>query len=95
MLKDVQDFDAIKTALERGEEELLPSEMVYAILDGANPVKVWRNFRKMTQQELAEKAGISVPYLSQLETGKRKGSLEALNAIARALGVALDDLVVG
>jgi transcriptional regulator with XRE-family HTH domain len=49
----------------------------------------------MTQPELAEKAGISVPYLSQLETGKRKGSLGAMNAIAKALGVTLDDLVVG
>ncbi len=95
MLQDVQDYDAVKATLERGEEELIPSEVVYAILDGANPVKVWRDYRGMTQQELAEKAGISVPYLSQLETGKRKGSLGAMNAIAKALGVTLDDLVVG
>jgi DNA-binding XRE family transcriptional regulator len=95
MLQDVQDYDAVKAALEHGEEELIPSEVVYAILDGANPVKVWRDYRGMTQQELAEKAGISVPYLSQLETGKRKGSLGAMNAIAKALGVTLDDLVVG
>jgi transcriptional regulator with XRE-family HTH domain len=95
MLQDVQDYDAVKAALERGEEELIPSEVVYALLDGANPVKVWRNYRGLGQQELAEKAGISIPYLSQLETGKRKGSLDALNAIARALGVSLDDLVVG
>jgi DNA-binding XRE family transcriptional regulator len=95
MLQDVQDYDAIKAALERGEEELIPSEVVYAILDGANPVKVWRNYRGLGQKELAEKAGISVPYLSQLETGKRKGSVEALNAIARALSLSLDDLVAG
>jgi DNA-binding XRE family transcriptional regulator len=95
MLQNIQDYDAVKAALERGEEELIPSEVVYAILEGANPVKVWRKYRGLGQQELAEKAGLSGPYLSQLETGKRKGSLEALNAIARALGVSLDDLVVG
>jgi DNA-binding XRE family transcriptional regulator len=95
MFQDVQDYDAVKTALERGEEELIPSEVVYAILDGAKPVKVWRDYRGLGQKELAENAGISVPYLSQIETGKRKGSLEALSAIARALGVSLDDLVVG
>jgi len=95
MLQDVRDYDAVKAALERGEEELIPSEVVYAILDGENPVKVWRNYRGMAQQELAEKAGISVPYLSQLETGKRKGYLDVLNSIARGLGVSLDDLVAG
>ena len=95
MSQDVRDYDAVKAALERGEEELIPSEVVYAILDGENPVKVWRNYRGMAQQELAEKAGISVPYLSQLETGKRKGSLDVLNSIARGLGVSLDDLVAG
>jgi hypothetical protein len=35
MLQDVQDYDAVKAALEHGEEELIPSEVVYAILDGA------------------------------------------------------------
>ena len=99
MSQDERDYDAIKAALVRGEEELIPSEVVYAILDGANPVKVWRDYRGMAQQELANLAGISVPYLSQLETGKRKGSLAALNtvtkAIAKAMKVSLDDLVAG
>jgi DNA-binding XRE family transcriptional regulator len=93
MLRDVRDYDTIKAALEHGEEELIPSEVVYAILDGENPIKVWREHRGLTQQTLAGQAGISVPYLSQLETGKRKGSLEVLNAIARTLRVSLDDLV--
>lgn len=93
MLQDVQDFDTIKAALEHGEEDLIPSEVVYAILDGESPIKVWREHRGLTQQTLAGQAGISIPYLSQLETGKRKGSLEVLNAIARTLRVSLDDLV--
>jgi DNA-binding XRE family transcriptional regulator len=95
MPQDERDYDAIKAALVRGEEELIPSEVVYALLDGANPVKVWRNYREMEQQEVAEKAGISVPYLSQLERGKQKGSVDVLNALAKALGVSLDDLVAG
>jgi DNA-binding XRE family transcriptional regulator len=93
MLQDVRDYDAVKAALERGDEELIPSKVVYAILDGDNPIKVWREYRGMSQQELAELVGISVPYLSQLETGKRKGSLEVLAAIAKSLRVSLDDFV--
>jgi transcriptional regulator with XRE-family HTH domain len=34
-----------------------------------------------------------VPYLSQLESGKRGGSAEVLAAIAKALGLSLDDIV--
>jgi DNA-binding XRE family transcriptional regulator len=94
MLQDVQDYDAVKAALARGEEELIPSEVVHALLKRENPIKVWRNYRGLKQPELAELAGVSVPYLSQLETGKRKGSLEILSAIARVLNLSLDDLVM-
>jgi len=94
MLHDVQDYDTAKAALEHGDDELIPSEVVYAILDGDNPIKVWREYRGLTQQSLADNAGISVPYLSQLETSKRKGSLEVLSAIAKALDVALDNIVL-
>ncbi len=93
MLQDVQDYDTVKAALERGDEALVPSEVVYAILDGENPIKVWREFRGMSQQETAETAGISIPYLSQLETNKRKGTLNVLSAIAKALSVSLENIV--
>ena len=93
ILQDVHNFDSVKAAFEHGEEELVPAEVAYALLDGANPIKVWREYRRMAQNELADKAGISVPYLSQLETGKRTGSVEVLSALARSLNVDLDDLV--
>ena len=93
MLHDIYDFDTVKEALKQGNEELIPSQVVYAILDGSNPIRVWREYRGISQQELAERAGISVPYLSQIEKEKRKGSLEVLNTIARVLMVSLDDLV--
>lgn len=93
MLQDVRDYDAAKAALESGEEELIPGEVVFALLDGDNPIKVWRNYRGLTQAELAQKAGISVPYLSQIETQKRTGTTEVLLAIAKALNVTLEDVV--
>ena len=93
MAQDVQDYDSAKAALEHGDDELVPSEVIYAILDGSNPIKIWREYRGMSQHEIAENAGISVPYLSQLETNKRKGSLNVLSAIAKALRVSLDHIV--
>ena len=92
-LEDIRDYDAAKAALERGEDELIPGEIVHAILDGENPIKVWREYRGLTQQQLADRAGISKPYLSQIETGKRKGATEILSAIAKALDVSLDEII--
>jgi DNA-binding XRE family transcriptional regulator len=93
MLEDIHDYDASKAAVERGEEELIPSEVVFAILDGRNPIKVWREFRDMSQQQLAERAGISKPYLSQIENDKRRGTTEVITAIAKALKISIDELV--
>ena len=93
MLQDIQDYDSAKAALARGDDELIPSEVIYAILDGENAIKAWREFRGLSQQEVAKSAGISVPYLSQLETNKRRGSLEVLSAIAKVLKVSIDNVV--
>lgn len=93
MLQDIQDYDEARAALAAGEEELIPAAVTYALLEGENPVRVWREYRGLTQQQLANAAGISKPYLSQLESGQRKGTVEVMARIARALNVSLDDLV--
>ena len=45
-------------------------------------------------RQLAEKAGVSNPYLSQIERGLRKPSAEVLNQIAKALRVSAEVLYV-
>lgn len=92
MLQDIRDYDAAKLAIENGEE-LVPSKVTYAILDGENPIKVWREYRGLTQQQLAEAVGLSTSYLSQIESGKRTGTAEVLLSIAHALHLSLDDIV--
>ena len=92
MLQDVRDYDLAIDTITSGEE-IIPSEIMYAVLDGENPIRVWRKHRGLTQQELAERIGISKPYLSQIETGKRKGTTDVLSSIAKALDLSLDDIV--
>lgn len=94
MLQDIRDYDDVVARIASGEEELIPARVPYAILDGASPVKVWREYRGLSQAELAQAAGISTAYLSQIETGKRVGKTAVLQAIARALNLTLDDIVV-
>src|SRR5689334_24912859 len=48
-----------------------------------------------TQDQLAQKAGISKSFLSDLENGKRSVGADNLLDIARALGVSLDFLMTG
>ena len=81
-----------ETALAENEEAF-PREVVVQLLGGQNPVKVYRNFRGLTQQQLAESVGINPVYLSQIERGERTGAAKTLAAIARSLQVDLDDLV--
>lgn len=69
---------------------LLPKEVVDRLANGENPIRVLREFRNETQMELRVRVGITQGYLSDLETGKRKGPLELHQKIARALGVPLD-----
>jgi DNA-binding XRE family transcriptional regulator len=66
---------------------LLPKEIVDRLADGENPIRVLRKFRDYTQNDLKHAVGITQGYLSDLETGKRKGPFELHRKIARALGV--------
>ncbi|WP_105401924.1 helix-turn-helix domain-containing protein [Neorhizobium sp. T7_12] len=75
-------------------EETWPAELVYELLETESRIRTFRNYRKMTVSELAEAVGISQPYLSEIETGKKTGSVDVLKRIAAILKVDLDDLVL-
>ncbi|MCG5449063.1 helix-turn-helix domain-containing protein [Micromonospora hortensis] len=46
-----------------------------------------------TLREVAASADVSVPYLSEVERGRKEASSEVLAAICRALGISLADLL--
>lgn len=93
MLEDVHSYDEAKNSIANGNEELIPASIVNALADGENPIKVWREYRELTQQKVAEEIGISIPYVSQLETNKRKASIDVIKKLAILLNVDIDDLV--
>ncbi len=94
MREDVAAYDRIKQNIARGEEELMPAEYVNRMSEGEHPIRVWRDFRKLSAKELAGAAGISATYLSEMESHKKEGSISVLKKIARVLKVDLDELVV-
>jgi DNA-binding XRE family transcriptional regulator len=93
MLQDICNYDQIIKAVAEGKEETIPAELAYALIEGENPIKSWREYRHLNQKQLAEAAGISIPFLSQIESGKRKASTKIMVKLAKALQVMLDDLV--
>lgn len=54
-----------------------------------------RKAKDMTQEVLAEKVGITVVYLSKVENGRVRPTLELLDALCDVLGVALSTLLTG
>lgn len=95
-LRDKQDVlraEIFRLKVERGDEELIPAEFVNRMIDGESKIKVWRDYRGMSAKALADAAGISAAYLSQIEKGVREGSLDAMKKIAEALKVTIDELV--
>jgi len=82
-------FDAARAA---DDGFRIPAAVANALLDGEQPVKVWREHRGLTQELLAATAGISKAYLCQIETRKRTGAMKTLKALADALAVSIDDL---
>ncbi len=91
-LEDLQDLLALKEA--EGSERVPDAIAKRLLIDGDNPVRVWREYRGLTQAALSEKSGVRQGYLSEIESGKKPGSVDAYKALARALGVDVDDLLV-
>ncbi|MGJ8571690.1 MAG: helix-turn-helix domain-containing protein [Hoeflea sp.] len=75
-------------------EETWPAELVRELMETDSRVRTYRKYRGLTMIELAKAAGISQPYLSDIENGKKTGSVDVLKRIATSLRVDLDDLVV-
>jgi transcriptional regulator with XRE-family HTH domain len=52
-----------------------------------------RQTQGRTLQDVADAAGVSLAYLSEVERGRKEVSSELLAVICRALGIALPDLL--
>ena len=87
--------EALMTLADLDDDELIPMCVSERLSAGEHPVKVFREYRDMTQKALAETVGISPEYVYQIESGKKQGSVDTLQAIAEALSLNLDDLIQG
>jgi len=90
--EDLEDIRALKDYETSGEEGF-PSDVVERLVNGENPIKVYREYRGLTQLKLSERVGVQQSYITQLESGKKSGTVKVLKKIAAGLNLELDDLV--
>lgn len=67
----------------------MPKEYQYIMTN----IRQCRILRKMTQEELAESAGLSVSYIAQLESNRKSIGFKSLSKIAYALSVSMAELL--
>ena len=95
LAEDQADLAAAERAEQRrlAGEEYVPFDLVNGIINGENALKVWREYRGMTQRDLAVIARCRAATISELENGKAHGKPRLWRALAEALGVEVDDIL--
>ena len=88
----LSDAEALRSVREDPDEEDVPIAFARRMWNGESPVRVWRELRGMNATELAAAADVSRSYLSAIERGAKRGSVDALKRLAGALGVGIEDL---
>ena len=53
----------------------------------------WREFRNLTQSDLARSSGVNRIQIVDIEAGRNNGSVRTLRRLAAALAVSVDDLI--
>lgn len=92
LVEDAHDIAAYQEAIAL-DEEAFPIELFDAIDAGESPLKVFRTHRGMTQAALAQSAGLNQSMVNHIENGTRKGTVETMSKLAKALDIDLDTLV--
>jgi DNA-binding XRE family transcriptional regulator len=88
-LEDRADAAAVR-AFVKNPTEAFPDTVVAAILDGAHPLKALREYRGMTQAELAQASRTSSVYISQIERGERRAGRKLRVKLGKPLHVEPD-----
>ena len=95
LAEDRADEEAADRAEKRRSEgeEYVPIELVDRILAGESPLRVWRQYRGLTLEDVAKRIGVTPATVSRLETGAMKGAPAIWRKLAGALDVAVEDIL--
>ena len=88
-----EDLEDKLAAIEADDGIRVPHEVAVAIINGGRPIRAYRDYRGLTLQELSDRTGLAISYISEIERGRKSGSIAALARIAAALDATIDVLI--
>ncbi|MCY3881279.1 MAG: helix-turn-helix transcriptional regulator [Dehalococcoidia bacterium] len=93
LVERTADLEDRLAAAEATHDARIPHEVALAMMDGVSPIRAFRDLHGLTLRDLSERSGVAASYLSEIERGRKPGSVAALTHIAESLGVPIDALV--
>lgn len=92
LLDDIKAYDAAKAAMEYDDGDAIPHDFMKTLINTDSSLKAWREYRGLSQYQLAERASVNRVQIIDIEKGKSNGSIATMKKLADALNVALDDI---
>lgn len=89
-LEDAMEMRTIET--QAHNRRYLPESWWGRRLEGEHPLRLWREHCQLTMEALAKRARTAQSYISEIEMGKKPGSVP--RCCADPLDVTIDDIVV-
>ena len=90
---DIRMALTVEARIASGAEELVPAHLADRLIDGESPLRVWREYRGLSQSALARASGVNRVQIVEIESGRNNGSVHTLRKLADALRVAVDDII--
>ena len=88
------DLEDRLVAVEADDGSRVPHRVAVAIIRGESPIAAFRAHLGVTLRDLAQKTGISASHLSEIERGRKAGSVSSLTRIARTFDTTIDALII-
>lgn len=89
-LDDIRAYDRAMADCDEG----MPHELVARLIDDEAPLTVFREWRGFSKAALAKASGVDRVQITDIEAGRKTGSVATLKKLAEAMGVQIDELVV-
>ena len=91
-LDDIQAYESAKAALQKDGGEAVHHDFMQTLINTDSPLRAWREYRGVSQTQLAQQSGVNRVQIIDIEKGKSNGSIATMKKLAHALHVTLDDI---
>ncbi len=92
--EDELDLMAYRQAVAQDDGARFPAAVIKRLSAGESPVRVYREYYDLTQEELGAKVGVTGVYIGAIERGVRSLSTKLATKIASIFKVDMDELEV-